>query len=230
MARTPTRPALLSSKIARGNLRQPPTEHVAGALAVLDRLSGIWDALEAVRSTRDPTLTTEAAALRYREAFERATTQANREVRAAAERLTEHRAQLHRDARGRAGLLAQYPGQEELRAVLRGMSVEDRDAAIMHAADTGDAVVMAAIQAHELLVGATTIPIRTITDTYVAARAPDIVAQMSEADTALEHLEMAWSSFARSAEDMRDLRAEERGEEGASAARDAEAMLGRALA
>jgi hypothetical protein len=88
---------------------------------------------------------------------------------------------------------------------------------------------MAAIQAHELLVGPTTLPIRVITDGYIADRAPDEVARIADMSAAMEHLELAFGQFRKSAEDMRDLRAEVRSDEGVRAAREAEAVLGAAL-
>jgi hypothetical protein len=145
-------------------------------------------------------------------------------------RLTEAQDRLRREARGRAGLSADYDDAEELRSVLRAMSREDRDAAIAHAADSGDTHVMAAIQAHELLVGPTSLPLATITDSYVSERAPDEVARIADMASALEHLELAFGQFRKSAEDMRDRGAEVRADEGVRAAREAEAALGTALA
>jgi hypothetical protein len=46
----------------------------------------------------------------------------------------------------------------------------------------------------------------------------------------LEHLEFAFAQFSRSAADMRDLRAEVRGDESVRAAHEAEAALGAAIA
>lgn len=69
----------------------------------------------------------------------------------------------------------------------------------------------------------------TIADTYVSARAPDEVARIADMAKALEHLEMGFAQFSKSAADMRDLRAEVRGDEGVRAAHEAEAALGAAL-
>src|SRR6185312_16387047 len=141
----------------------------------------------------------------------------------------EARDRLRREARGKAGLLTDYGNAEELRAVLRAMPQKDRDAAILDAATVGDAAVMAAIQAHELLVGPTSVPLTTITDTYVADRAQEEVALMAGMDSAEEHLELAFGAFSKSAAEMRDLPAEVRGDEGVRAAHEAEAALGAAL-
>jgi hypothetical protein len=229
--RTPTRPPLLQADIARQNLRPTSLDlpEVAETVAVIDQLATVWTALDTVRRTADPTLTEEARALRYRAAWERAAESATAAVRRAATKLAEAQDRLRREARGRAGLLTDYGSAEEIRSVLRGLSQEDRDAAISHAATVGDAHVMAAIQAHELLVGPTTIPIRMLTDDYVAQRAPEQVASIADMGAALEHLELAFGQFSRSAADMRDLRAEVRGDEGVRAAHEAEAALGAAL-
>ena len=64
----------------------------------------------------------------------------------------------------------------------------------------------------------------------VAALAPDEVARIADMASALEHLELAFGQFRKSAEDMRDRGAEVRADEGVRAAREAEAALGMALA
>jgi hypothetical protein len=215
----------------RSNLRPTSLElpEIGDAVRVVDQLAGIWSALDDVRSSADPTLSPEARAHRYRAAWERAAETATTAVRRAALRLTEAQDRLRREARGRAGLSADYDDAEELRSVLRAMSQEDRDAAIAHAADSGDAHIMAAIQGHKLLVGPTSIPIAVITDSYVSERAPDEVARIADIGSALEHLELAFGQFRKSAEDMRDRGAEVRADEGVRAAREAEAALGTAL-
>jgi hypothetical protein len=229
--RTPLRPGLLQADIMRANIRPTSLDlpEIAGAIGTVSQLATIWGALDTVRRTADPTLTEEARALRYRAAWERAAETATTAVRRAAIRLTEAQDKLRREARGRAGLLTDYGDGEELRSVLRGLSQADRDAAIAHAATVGDAHVMAAVQAHELLVGPTTLPIGTITDSYVSERAPDEVARIADMASALEHLQLAFDQFRKSAEDMRDLQAEVRGDEGVRAAHEAEAALGAAL-
>lgn len=229
MRRTPTRPPLLASDIARNNLRDPAALETIGLFSSLNRLAGIWEGLDAVRHAADPLLTPEARALRYKQSFEKATAVATEEVRATANKLLDTKSKLLHDARGRAGLLADYGNAAELRAVLRAMPQAERDAAITHAAAIGDAAVMTAIQTHELLIGATTVPVKVITDTFIAERAPEQLAQVADLDAAIEHLELAYGQFSRSVEGMRDLQLERAGDDEAKAAREADAKLGLAL-
>ena len=62
MRRTPTRPPLLASDIARNNLRDPAALETIGLFSSLNRLAGIWEGLDAVRHAADPLLTPEARA------------------------------------------------------------------------------------------------------------------------------------------------------------------------
>ncbi|TIM32153.1 MAG: hypothetical protein E5Y63_04625 [Mesorhizobium sp.] len=142
----------------------------------------------------------------------------------------EARDRLRHEAKGKAGLLATYPDTKEIRDVLRGMTPEDRDAAILHAVSKGDHAVIAALQAHELLVGPTSRPLKSIVDDFVAARAPEEMAKIQDLDTAEEHLTFAYQQFGKSIQAMRDIQAERDGEQGNKAAKEAEAKLGLALA
>ncbi len=229
MKRTPIRPALLSGSIARENLRDPKAIESFGLYSTLDRLTGIWSGLDAVRNAGDPLLTPQARALSYKAAFEKAAAVAVNEVRSTANRLLDAKSALLHDARGRAGLLVDYGNATELRAVLRAMSQSQRDAAILHAMKVGDAALMTSLQSHELLVGITSRPIAAITADFIAERAPEELAKVADLDTAAEHLELAYGQFSKSIESMRDLKMEHEGDGEAKAAREAEAKLGLAL-
>ncbi|TIL72281.1 MAG: hypothetical protein E5Y65_26030 [Mesorhizobium sp.] len=219
----------MNADIARGNVTNPDMPELVGVFAALGQLSGLWDGLDATRSAVDPTMTREAAALKYKAGFEKATTLATAAVRASGSKIMEARDRLRHEARGKAGLLATYPDTKEIRDVLRAMTQEDRDAAILHAVSKGDHAVIAALQAHELLVGPTSRPLKSIVDDFVAARAPEEMAKIQDLDTAEEHLTFAYQQFGKSIQDMRDLQAERDGEQGNKAAKEAEAKLGLAL-
>lgn len=231
--RTMTRPPLLSSRIARENLIPSALDkssaipaEIEGTFAAIDRLASIWDGLHAVRSTSDPLKTKEAAALEYKASFEKAAKVATTETRRAAEALAAARAKAQHDAFGRAGLLADYPSKTALQGVLRSMTKRQRDEAISQALASGDHEVMAAIHgAHPLLIGETTLPLATLVQQFVEARAPEEAAKVNAINSAFEHLDLAYQQFARSADKMRDKVAEAEGEAGHKAAREAEAKL-----
>ncbi|MER9478105.1 hypothetical protein NKI74_01575 [Mesorhizobium sp. M0494] len=227
--RTPLRPPLLNPDIARGNVTNPDMPELVGVFSALSSLSNLWDGLDATRSVVDPLVTREAAALRYKENFLKATTLATAAVRASASKIMEARDRLRHEAKGKAGLLADYGNSKELRDVLRSMKQEDRDAAITAALSRGDHAVIAALQAHELLVGPTSRPLKSIINQFVAERAPEEMAKIEDLDTVEEHLTFAYQQFGKSIQDMRDLQAERDGETGNRAAKDAEAKLGLAL-
>lgn len=233
IAKTPVRPPLLSSQIARSNIPVDPNSipaEIGATFAALDKLAGIWDALDAVRTHGDPLKTREARALEYKGAFERATSTATATVRAAAESLMTAKQRARHDAFGRAGLLAKFENTADIRAVLRGMDQATRDAVLTQAIERGDFEIMNALHgAHPILIGETTIPVNVLIDSFVEARAPEEAARISAISDALEHLEMAHRQFNTSAEKMRDPQAEADGIAGAKAAREAEAKLGLAL-
>ena len=233
VAKTLFRPSLLSSKIARDNIPHDPNAipaEIGATFAALDKMASIWDALDGVHSNADPLKPKEARALEYRAAFERATATATATVRAAGDALLTAKAKVRHDAFGRAGLLAKFENSREIQAVLRGMDQETRDGVITQAIEQGDFEIMNAIHgAHPILIGRTTIPLNTLIDTFVDARAPEEAARVAAINDAIEHLEMAHRQFNSSADKMRDRGAEEAGEAGHKAAREAEAALGLAL-
>jgi hypothetical protein len=235
--RTVTRPPLLSSRIARENLIPSALDksatlpaEIEGTFAAIDRLAGIWDGLHAVRSTSDPLKTKEALAVEYKASFEKAAKVATTETRRAADSLLTARSKMQHDAFGKAGLLADYPSKTALQGVLRSMTKRQRDEAIAQALATGDHEVMAAIHgAHPLLIGETTLPLASLVQQFVEARAPEEAAKVTAINSALEHLDLAYASFTKSADKMRDKGAEAEGEAGNKAAKEAEAKLGLAL-
>ena len=248
----PTIPALLSPRAARNALLRPHTpgdgtfhsavytatdgvpeldipemKHMLDALA---RKSDILAALDNFRTLADPTQTPEARALAFKDRYNKAMGTVTELARSTAAKLMDDRAALRREAYGKAGLTVDYGNRSELLAVLRGMSERDRNAAIDAAIKRGDRQILSALHnAHELLVGPTSIPIKSLIEQFVAEAAPVETLKVAKLDEAEAYLEMAYSAVAKTAEEMRDLPAEERGERGAQAAKEAEAALALAL-
>ncbi|MEX0405531.1 hypothetical protein ABGN05_07665 [Aquibium sp. LZ166] len=233
---TVTRPPLLNSRIARDNLlpngidSQPERSELDSVFSAIDKLRDIWDGLSAVRSANNPLKTPQAQALEYKVAFEKAAKVATGEVRRAADALMSAREKAQHDALGRAGLKATFTNKAALQGVLRTMSKAKRDETLMTAIASGDHEVMAAIHdAHPLLIGDTTVPLATLIQQFVEQQAPDEAAKVSKINAALEHLELTYQQFSRSADKLRDKQAEVDGEAGSRAAKEAEAKLGLAL-
>lgn len=205
----------------------PELDHL---FAALGRKADIIGALDTFRRTADPTATAEARALAFRAQYNRAMTTITDLSRATAAKLDADKARLRHEAYGRAGLTVDYGDRAELRAILRSMSEHDRNVAIDHAMKSRDVRVLSAINgAHPLMVGSTSIPIQSLIEAYVAEAAPEEVAKVAKLDEAENYLTMAYADISKSAQSMRDLPAEERGEAGIKAAREAEAALGLAL-
>ncbi len=117
-----------------------------------------------------------------------------------------------------------------LKVVHERLSERDRNAAIDAAIKTGDRQILSALHnAHELLVGPTSIPVKSLIGQFVAEAAPVETLKIAKLDEAESYLTMAYEAVGKTAEEMRDLPAEERGERGAQAAREAEAALALAL-
>lgn len=248
----PSIPALLSPRAARNALLRPHTssdgtfhsatylstesvaeldipemQHMLDALA---RKADILAALDNFRTLADPTQTPEARALAFKDRYNKAMKTITDLARSTAAKLMDDRAALRREAYNRAGLLADYGNRSELLAVLRGMSERDRNAAIDAAIKRADRQILSALHnAHELLVGPTSIPVRSLIEQFVSETAPVETLKVAKLDEAESYLTMAYEAVARTAEEMRDLPAEERGERGVQAAKEAEAALALAL-
>ncbi len=230
MAKTITRPGMLKLDIIKNNLRFHEKPEISGAIRVVEKLGQIWDGLETVRNVSDPLITREASALRYRDSFNSANTAASREIAAASVNLMDAKTRVRNDALGKAGLLTDYKNSKEILEVLRGMNQAARDAALTKAAKDKDHAVLAAVHgAHPLLVGETSIPLGTLIEEFVASSCPDEAAEIANIIAAEENLDVIWGAFKNSAEKMRDKEGELVGEQGARAAREAEAKLGLAI-
>lgn len=205
----------------------PELDHL---FAALGRKADIIGALDTFRRTADPVATPEARALTFRSHFARAMTTITDLSRTTAAKLDADKARLRHEAFGKAGLAVDYGNRGELLAVLRSMDEKSRNRAIDHAIKTRDVQVLSAINgAHELLVGKVSLPVKALIDQYVAEVAPEETSKIAKLEEAENYLTMAYQDVAKSAEAMRDLPAEERGEAGLKAAKEAEAALGLAL-
>jgi hypothetical protein len=220
---------MLSSSIARKQL-----DHLGdwpkALFATIDQISDIFDGLVAVRETVNPSETEEARAVKYRDAHQRATARVDQLLQDAVGRLVDRERKLQADALARAELNRASPLAAEIRATLRGMSQADRDRAVTDAVASGNADVILAIQSiPEMLRGPLSVPVETTTRLFLEQTSPTLTADLADVSAALETLNLAAGAWRRAAEEMRDLPAERRADEGAEAQKMASWKLGVAL-
>lgn len=224
------RPATLSSGAARRALDHLGVQEFQLTFATIDRLSELWSSLATLRETPDSRQTPESRALAYREQHQRAAARADALLRQAGDALAARRERLRADALRRSGLAETYPQAEEVRAVLRGLSQEERDRAVDEAIDAGQAWIIAAIRNYPpLLTGRLTKSPQMIEDLFLARTSPDLSEQMEQIDTAAQSLAFAADGYRRATETMRDLPAEDRADDDAKAVSEAEVSFARAM-
>lgn len=228
---TRLRPPSLSSTSARRLLGHREEPIFGSVLQAIDNLASLYDGLDAVRRNQSPLHTAEANALAYRKQHEAAAARAEALVKAQIAKLVDYEDNAKRAAFQKAGLSADPRGGDEIRAALRAMSQRQRDAAVAAAADRGDAGVLAAIMhsPSPILTGAITVPIETLTRQFVERAAPELNRDLTDVEAGVETLGMAWQAFQKASAELRDIGAEQRGDVGEAAARDAAAALSAAM-
>lgn len=224
------KPALLSSKVARQQLAHRAQRHAyVRAFTAIDQLGGLHDALQRLHATPDPTLTKEARAMRYRKQFDTAMASSKSAAFAAVEALTQHEAEIKRDAEIKAGLHAAIPEAQlqEVRAALRALPESERDRVVREAARNCDVAVIRAIRdaSTPLLTGKLSVPVEELVAVAVVAANPGIEEELSDIHTALQLVDGAVSSFVKEAEALRDPVLETRAAEQQKAIAEAEEAI-----
>ncbi|WP_417309850.1 hypothetical protein [Devosia sp.] len=230
---TPTliRHPSLSSKAARDALNHVSGGVYDGVLSTIDNLAALHDGLAAVRMHADPLQTPEANAMAYKKKFDSVKEQAEKLLHARVTALVQHEASVIADAQVKAGIDKRPPAADAIYQALRGMTQKERDAAVLEAINAGDRVVIAAIRhsPSPLLTGKFTVPVETTVEHYLNQHAPELHQEQENIESALHFLNLAAGGFWKSTGEMRDLAAEERAEQGSTAAKEADAALQAAL-
>lgn len=231
---TKMRSVLLSSAVIRKSLDHRKNDGAfARAFLAIDRMGQLHDALEALHSTPDPNMTKAARALKYRGQYEAAMSASRAAAMAAVDGLSELEAQLVRAAEERAGLHAHVPesAQQEIRAALRSLTMEERNAVIRQAAQTGDANIIKAVRdaASPLLVGPYTVPLAEMIQVMVEKASPELAQARQDIEAAVSFVTGATGAFTKAAAEMRDPAMEAEAERQAAVAKAAEAALAQAI-
>lgn len=226
------RPGALSSAPLRKRLDHLPDPLFARAFATVDRMATIYDGLIAVRENQTPMQTPEANAAAYKQRMDAAQATV-RDLRDGLKQ-TIMDAMLAREdaALEKAGVRYDPPGGDEIRRALREMSPKDRDRAIMDAAERGDRLVLAAVRhaPSPVTIGATTVPFDAVLGAFIERESPGHNAEMENLAFVAQHLHLVAESFEAGSNKLRDLSAEQAGNEGSKAAAEALGKLQAALA
>jgi hypothetical protein len=208
------RSPLLNSNIARDAIAGSGLNDLAvtDALAAIDKLGNLHDALHEAQKSIDPAETAEARAMRYEAQFTRAVERGRDVATAVMGRLMTTAAEI--EARGieAAGLASEPRSAAEIRAALRSMSPAEREKAISRAFETRDSEVLASIyNASGVTWGGTKAPVGERFRVYIDEVSPETVVQRQAADSLMQSLELAAEAFTKAAKKWRDPIAAERG-------------------
>jgi hypothetical protein len=227
-----TKSALLNSRTARtvlGDVISAQSD-VAHALGVIDRLGSLYDALALARDAKSPEETAEARAIRYEKQFKAAYARARDLASEAATRLDAYADLATATALHKAGLDAEPSHAAEIRAALRAMPPEAREAAVSEAFARGDAEILASIRGkNKVLWGGVDAPLDQMFDLHLNKVDPDRANRIAAANEATQALTLAADAFVSAAEKWRDPVAFARGEQQAAGFSAAEAALSQAL-
>lgn len=228
---TRNKPAALSSRAARASLSH--VDHVAAIWVSrsIDDLSSLYDGLAAVRAAQNPLHTAEKRALDYKAKFDAAQKRSKEILDRAMSYIADFQLDAENAAREKAGLNRTVPYAAEIRAALRSMTQEDRDKAMSDSLAAGDTEpLLACMSASPILTGRFTTPMEVHLKLLLDTAAPEYVQAQEDLETMANHLSVAAGGFRVGTETMRDLNAEERGEQGEQLAAEAERKLAAAMA
>ncbi|MEE4537560.1 MAG: hypothetical protein V2J51_03590 [Erythrobacter sp.] len=200
------RSPLLSSKLARENLgKKADVYEINRALNAIDNIGQLYDALSAAQKSVDPLETPQARAMRYETQYLKATAKGEEVLLGAMESLNNLAATIKQQALFQAGLTDPPASAQEIRASLRSMSQADRDKAIADAFESNDREVLASIYGNNRVTwGGTTNALDSQFEAYVERNSPDARANREAVSKAAEATNLAFDTFAKSANDWRD--------------------------
>lgn len=228
--RAPRKPITLSSNVIRENQQhRKDSPAFRRAWDTIDDLASLYDSLSTLYETEDHTRSREAQALRYRDQWTKARDRAQKRFDDALLALDDLRRERRWEAETKAGLNSPLsePAAQEIRAALRALSPAQRDKAIREAALSGDWAVVNAVRntPSQLLVGPYTAPLGELVTTMIHVADPELVELEQDIDTATQIVGGAAKQFRTLSASMRDLEAEQRGEQEQAAREAAEKRL-----
>ena len=225
------RPATLSSRAAYASLSHCNHSAVTGITRAIDQLAGLYDGLASVRAAQNPMHTAEARAQAYKKQFEAAQKRAEEILRGAVGDMASFQADAESAARTKAGLDRSVPHAAEIRSALRNMTQAERDKAMSDSLAAGDTEpLLSCMGANPILTGRFTTPMEVHLKLLMETAAPELVQARADLESMGNHLSVAAGAFRKASEAMRDLNAEQRGEQGEQLAAEAERKLAAAMA
>lgn len=208
------RSPLLSSKIARDGIGEKLAADLdfSHALAAIDKMGSLYDAMSAAQKSVSPHETIEARAMRYEKQFNQAKAKAQAVLEDAYSRLQTRMETIRAAGLFQSGLSSPPEGEQEIRAALRGMNQKDRDKALTDAFERGDVQVLASIRgANPVTWGGSTLPLDQQFDAFIDEVTPELVAQRKAIRDTVQALELATDAFLDAAGKWHDPLAAERG-------------------
>lgn len=207
---------LLTAAVIKHSIGHVEDPRAQGVIAAIERGVKLHDSLHKLRTAENPNQTKEALALSYKRAHAKATLEINQAAAQHVETLTDWRKMVIRRAETEAGFhspLAEAHAAE-IRATLRSMTQEDRDAAVTEAAKRGDTAVIQAIRKSPspVLTGPVTGQLAALTDSMMKQADPELEPTLQIIDTALGQLSSFHKRFTRSVDEMRLHHSEEAAE------------------
>jgi hypothetical protein len=225
------RPATLSSRAARTGLAHCKHFAATGIAQAIDQLGGLYDGLAAVRAAQNPMHTAEARAQAYKKQFEAAQKRGEEILKRGVDQMVSFQADAEDAAREKAGLNRSVPHAAEIRSALRNMTQAERDKAMSDSLAAGDTEpLLSCMGANPILTGRFTTPMEVHLKLLMETAAPELVQARADLEAMGNHLSVAAGAFRKASEAMRDLNAEQRGEQGEQLAAEAERKLAAAMA
>jgi hypothetical protein len=198
------------------------------AFTALDEIGKLYDSIDTLHKTPDPSLTKEGRAIRYKTHTEKAREKASRLANSTIEDLIELESSAIREAEEKAGLHRTLSDSEarEIREAIRALPPAERDTAIRDAAMNGDSAIIQAVRLSPtpLLVGGAAVP-ETLITAMIENANPELAQLREEIVTALDAVGYACQVLAEEINVRRDPILEERAEQQAQATKKAEDSL-----
>lgn len=195
----------------------------------IDSMATSYKSLAELSANPSPELTKQGWALKFAKHRATALESAKRAAVKHAEVLHDLEKQLRSEAEIKAGLHSPLGASEaaELRMALRQMRQEERDAAIVDAAERGDVALLRAVRESpsRVLVGHVNAPLDEMVAAIIHRANPDLQSDLDALNEARTRLELGCEAFVSGTHKMRDIAAEDEAAQQAEAVRKAEAAL-----
>lgn len=171
----------------------------------IERIGRLVDGLEQVRNNRDPFKTPDQITVEYGQRYEEALGDARRSADYISDQLVQAQERAYNDMLAQTKLDRVPDNAQEIRGVMRSLPEDERKAFLDRAVEQGDSATVAAIlNAQPELSGLRGGMIQQAEKFFIDKYAPNYRTEIEAIDKAGDAAKMAFDSFKRSADDMRD--------------------------